>query len=315
MEFNYTKVARMYNWRDSSMMAHMPLSLRTVHTTDKVVLLRRLFAGIIDIALLALLQFWIDGIFGLIQGPNTASPVLSGGGLVMSEPSMPAVSLFWLSLIVVAYFFILEALFSTTPGKLVFGLRVVGRDGKHLSVKAAFIRNLLRLVDSWPAYYLVGIVAIWFSPTYQRIGDRLARTSVVSIWSTPFPHFFRFFPGRVAILAILLVSLLAGSWSFTYYHQPPRVIQGWQILNNEWTSNPQTPLPACGKVTIIDNDYVMDPHIASYALSTPQWGNGTITYPITYHPIGGQHVCNGTITLSWQGIFHGGWHVSNVKTP
>src|SRR5262249_8254186 len=50
-----------------------------------------------------------------------------------------------------------------TPGKRKMGLRVV-RDGGHpLDGRSALVRNFLRAVDVLPAFYLVGVVALFLS--------------------------------------------------------------------------------------------------------------------------------------------------------
>ena len=41
------------------------------------------------------------------------------------------------------------------------------------------IRNLLRIVDGLPAFYIVGIVCIALTPNKQRVGDMAANTLVV----------------------------------------------------------------------------------------------------------------------------------------
>jgi hypothetical protein len=115
-------------------------------------------------------------------------------------------------------------------------------------------------------------------------------------------------------MGALIGLVIAYGWSFAYYEQPPLVIQDWQIINNTYVFNPQTKLPACGKVDRPFNDYVMGTHIDAYHLGSPQWGNGTVTYPISYHLVEGAPLCAGSITLQWQGLFQGGWRISDVKT-
>ncbi len=78
------------------------------------------------------------------------------------------------------YFLACEGLAGTTPGKRVFGLRVVrAADGRPCGPLAATIRTALRLVDNL-LLSLPGILAIATSPRRQRLGDRVAQTLVVS---------------------------------------------------------------------------------------------------------------------------------------
>jgi len=76
------------------------------------------------------------------------------------------------------YYIICESLLGGTLGKLALGLRVVDKDGDEISLSAALIRNLLRIVDGL-LFYLVGAIAIWSSADHQRLGDRAAHTYVV----------------------------------------------------------------------------------------------------------------------------------------
>ena len=81
----------------------------------------------------------------------------------------------------IAYFTILEGAFGATAGKFIVGIRVRSLDGSPAGYWEAFVRNLLRIVDSFPWIipYLVGAVAVWNSPTRQRVGDRVGRTVVI----------------------------------------------------------------------------------------------------------------------------------------
>jgi uncharacterized RDD family membrane protein YckC len=78
------------------------------------------------------------------------------------------------------YFSVSEGMFGTTLGKRLFGLRVVrAADGRPCGPFAAVVRTLLRLVDNI-FFSLPGITAIVQSPRRQRLGDRAAKTLVVS---------------------------------------------------------------------------------------------------------------------------------------
>jgi uncharacterized RDD family membrane protein YckC len=66
-----------------------------------------------------------------------------------------------------------------TIGKRLMGLRVMDAQGLRLQFSQIVIRNLLRVVDSLPAMYLVGGMACFLSPLAQRLGDLAANTIVV----------------------------------------------------------------------------------------------------------------------------------------
>jgi uncharacterized RDD family membrane protein YckC len=56
---------------------------------------------------------------------------------------------------------------------------VVESDGTHLSWGSSLVRNLLRIVDALPVFYLVGIVVAYLTDDHQRIGDLAGSTIVV----------------------------------------------------------------------------------------------------------------------------------------
>jgi uncharacterized RDD family membrane protein YckC len=76
------------------------------------------------------------------------------------------------------YYTILEAIFSASVGKLVFGMRVVMRDGTRATGLAVVIRNLVRIPEAMLLYVPAG-VSYLASPQRQRLGDHAARTIVV----------------------------------------------------------------------------------------------------------------------------------------
>jgi uncharacterized RDD family membrane protein YckC len=66
-----------------------------------------------------------------------------------------------------------------TVGKRLLGLRVVDEGGLRLKLEQIVIRNLLRFVDSFPLFYLLGGITCVISPRGQRTGDLAANTIVV----------------------------------------------------------------------------------------------------------------------------------------
>lgn len=107
------------------------------------------------------------GIFGLAD--RLGSPLL-------------AVGIGWLVLMIltIGYFVAFET-FSNgrTPGKSIVGIRVVGLDGQPVRFGPSLVRNLLRLVDLFPAFPVLGAISILVSDRNQRIGDLAAGTLVV----------------------------------------------------------------------------------------------------------------------------------------
>jgi len=66
-----------------------------------------------------------------------------------------------------------------TPGKRWNGLRVVRIGGQPIGFLSSVIRNLLRIVDILPGFYLVGMTAVLVTRKNQRLGDVVAGTVVV----------------------------------------------------------------------------------------------------------------------------------------
>lgn len=84
-----------------------------------------------------------------------------------------------------AYYTLFEGLLGFTPGKLLFGLRILKYDApKRPGLARALVRSAARLVDGI-GFYLVGWTLALSSPQRQRLGDRLAGTLVVRGGRTP----------------------------------------------------------------------------------------------------------------------------------
>lgn len=66
-----------------------------------------------------------------------------------------------------------------TPGKMATGIRVVMVGGGPVTFVPSFIRNILRLVDMLPSFYLIGMVSVLVTERNQRVGDLAAGTIVV----------------------------------------------------------------------------------------------------------------------------------------
>jgi uncharacterized RDD family membrane protein YckC len=71
-----------------------------------------------------------------------------------------------------------------TIGKRLFQLRVIDDRGLRLRPSQVVLRNLMRAIDSMPAFYLVGGICCYFNRRCQRLGDLAAGTVVIR---TPAP--------------------------------------------------------------------------------------------------------------------------------
>ncbi len=61
-----------------------------------------------------------------------------------------------------------------TPGKRKTGIRIVQDNGRPLTATAAIIRNVVRLVDFLPAYYIIGTVVMIIDRLTTKLGLELA---------------------------------------------------------------------------------------------------------------------------------------------
>lgn len=255
---------------------------------------RRVGAAALDLLALLMIQTWINDVFGVTRVVGGA-PFRSIGIGYAYVTTATTVDLPWLVLFVVVYFSVQEALFGATWGKLVAGLCVVDADGAHASLGAVLVRNILRPLDYWPAFYVLGAISAVLSPLRQRLGDRVAHTVVVRAESAPLayrpPAEVRRRLGGLLVAVALFAALCLG---FSYYGRPPLVVRG--LVN----------------IRALDTGR----GIASYTLGTPRWSRNTVTYPLRYAMSHGTQSCRGSVTLQWGGFFAlgGGWTLQRLST-
>jgi uncharacterized RDD family membrane protein YckC len=139
----------------------------SVDTTDVVG--RRIGALIID-SLLLVPVFILIGVAtgGGKSGDGGASVHLGGGGFLLFIA------------LTLLYFTVCEGTTGQTLGKRLLGIRVVSEDGSRPSWGAAVLRNVLRIVDSLPFLYIIGLICVLATgERRQRVGDMAAHTRVV----------------------------------------------------------------------------------------------------------------------------------------
>jgi uncharacterized RDD family membrane protein YckC len=103
-------------------------------------------------------------------------------GLLPSEIRFDRFSLWALAVsaaIYVLHPLIAEWIWGRSLGKMFVGLSVVATDGQTPARGAILLRNLLRVIEG-PALLGVPLLAIYFTPLRQRVGDMLAGTLVVT---------------------------------------------------------------------------------------------------------------------------------------
>jgi len=135
----------------------------------------RTAAFIIDqlILMTANILLFIAALFLLTGG-------LDPGGLLGVDSVIMGVAIIGIFVINYGYFIVLEYFSGgRTIGKRVIGIRAIQDNGHSLTLLSSFIRNFLRLIDSLPTGYFLGILMIFFHSKHKRIGDLVAGTIVI----------------------------------------------------------------------------------------------------------------------------------------
>ncbi|MGB6159008.1 MAG: RDD family protein, partial [Acidobacteriaceae bacterium] len=78
------------------------------------------------------------------------------------------------------YYTVFEAFWNgQTPGKKLCKLRVIRDSGRQITFFESLTRNLIRVIDSLPGFYAIGIVTMLCNRRSKRLGDFAAGTLVV----------------------------------------------------------------------------------------------------------------------------------------
>jgi len=155
--------------------------------TDTNCLLRRFGALVVDgllvstlvVVTVLALGFVGDRIVGVFGGPLSTVFIGPIGSPMFALLTNPLVG-FWVigPTWFLGYYVLFEGTVGQTPGKRLFGLMVLGRDGSRCTLRAAAIRTVLRAVDG-AAFYLVGAAIAVLTDGDRRLGDVAAGTQVV----------------------------------------------------------------------------------------------------------------------------------------
>ncbi|MFZ5816321.1 MAG: RDD family protein [Bacillota bacterium] len=136
----------------------------------------RFIAALVD----ALIQYAVVFLLVLVGLPTLALTFAMEGDPSMAGIAVIAILFIGLGLLFFLYKLLLEAFWNgQTIGKRVAGIRVVQANGLPVTFLQVVIRNLLRIIDYLPTYYLVGAVTILATSKKQRLGDLAAGTVVV----------------------------------------------------------------------------------------------------------------------------------------
>jgi uncharacterized RDD family membrane protein YckC len=165
------------------------LTIETPEQTSLEFPLAGIGSRFLAVALDTLLQIAVYLVLGLIAA-LVASFGVSGN---LGKQWGIAILIFIAFTVQFGYFAAFETFWNgQTPGKRWTHLRVIQDSGRPINAYDAILRNLLRIVDSLPSLYAIGVVTMLISPENKRVGDYAAGTVVVhekplqgvtSIWS------------------------------------------------------------------------------------------------------------------------------------
>ena len=109
-----------------------------------------------------------------------------------------------------------------SPGKRMAGVRIVSLDGHTPTIGALLVRNIFRLIDSLPAFYVLGLTVAFLTPKQVRIGDIAAQTVLV-------------YEEKPKTRTIDVVAAMAESTSFSHAQVEvlQELLERWQELGKE----------------------------------------------------------------------------------
>jgi uncharacterized RDD family membrane protein YckC len=134
----------------------------------------RFLAAIIDTLLLIIIQIALTvamlALMGMIEGMFGDT----GTSLLAAVWGLLGFIFLW------GYYAFFEMVWNgQSPGKRVIRLRVVRDGGRPITFVATAIRNLVRIIDFLPAFYGLGVLAMFIDRRARRLGDLAGGTIVV----------------------------------------------------------------------------------------------------------------------------------------
>ena len=139
------------------------------------------YAEIVDRFVGALIDGIIVGVVGIIIAIIAFASIFTAGGFgffFFIGPFFLVVIVLWL-----LYFTYFEGTSGQTFGKQIAHIKVVDENtGATVDMGRAFLRTLLRIIDSLPSnIYLIALILVAVTPRRQRLGDMVAHTVVVKV--------------------------------------------------------------------------------------------------------------------------------------
>jgi uncharacterized RDD family membrane protein YckC len=173
---------------------------------DSLILGTLLFLlNLIFIAALSIIGWWQDGSM-FSDDPASGSAEWWAGGILIALYFLLNFALFW------GYFILFELLWrGQTPGKRVAKIRVVDMEGNPAGFTAIAVRNLVRLIDFFPAGYGLGLVVMFCNRRARRLGDFAAGTLVIREQGAVSLETLAAPPPQPALIAPAVQQLLAAA--------------------------------------------------------------------------------------------------------
>ena len=139
---------------------------------------RRIVAALIDLVWLILLFFIIAVVAGDVTTRDESgdSYFEFTAFSTFTLAGWPLLIYYFLAF---SYFIVMERVWAATLGKMIMGLTVVKVGGAQYGWIPVLLRNILRIIDGLPTFYLVGFIFVVATQKKQRLGDFAASTLVV----------------------------------------------------------------------------------------------------------------------------------------
>jgi uncharacterized RDD family membrane protein YckC len=147
------------------------LDSKTKNTIRYASIGERFVGVLIDSIIVAIIAFIIMLPFGLLS--LIWNPFSFPIGWFFGSPQLLLFTL-W-----ILYFSFFESTSGQTIGKRIIGIKVVNKSNQVIDLGSAVIRNILRIIDWLPFFYIVGFVLVSTSIKRQRLGDYIAKTIVI----------------------------------------------------------------------------------------------------------------------------------------
>ncbi|ETI68866.1 RDD family protein [Neobacillus vireti] len=162
------------------------------------------------------------------------------------EDTLPiAITIIALFIINWGYFFAFE-FFSggRTIGKKLIGIRVIQENGHSITLLSSFIRNLLRIIDTLPTAYFLGIIMVFFHSKHKRLGDLVAGTIVVHERKAKRKKKLTPIEKEIASRAISKDDLIIDEWTIKAF-----TARDWKLMNTYAGRFTQLPLVEKNQLT------------------------------------------------------------------